>query len=264
MATARISPIPFLLVLGLLAHALALAPVQAQALGEACRVFANSSPPLSIIKNGKVTGFSIELLSEILAEAGEAIEDCEVSEVPWARGLQEVRKNKSAIMFSVARTPEREHLFEWVGPFYRVEMSLIARKDSQFKPDSPSDLTVHQTCVLQGSAPEEILIGLGVPKNNLYPVPDAETCIKLLKYGRIDFFAHVFAMFAHEAALNEVVVADFESVYSLGKTELFFALNKNAPTGLLSRMQKALAQHISPASEPVSPFYRSLLSRHGL
>lgn len=70
-------------------------------------------PPLNMEAEGRVTGFSSELLDLIAADAGIHVRK---QVLPWARAYDRALRNPDVILYSLVRTPERESLFRWVGP----------------------------------------------------------------------------------------------------------------------------------------------------
>jgi len=70
-------------------------------------------PPLNMEADGRVTGFSSELLDLMAAEAGIPLRK---QVLPWARAYDRAVRNSDVILYSLVRTPERENLFRWVGP----------------------------------------------------------------------------------------------------------------------------------------------------
>ena len=70
-------------------------------------------PPLNFEQDGKVTGFSSELLDLMAQEAGVSLQK---QLLPWARAYDRATKPGDTVLYSLVRTPEREALFRWVGP----------------------------------------------------------------------------------------------------------------------------------------------------
>lgn len=70
-------------------------------------------PPLNMEVDGKVMGFSSELLDMMAADAGVTVRK---QVLPWARAYDRALRQSDALIYSVVRTPERESLFRWVGP----------------------------------------------------------------------------------------------------------------------------------------------------
>lgn len=70
-------------------------------------------PPLNYEQDGKVTGFSSELLDLMAAEAGVSLQK---QLLPWGRAYDRATRPGDTVLYSLVRTPERESLFRWVGP----------------------------------------------------------------------------------------------------------------------------------------------------
>jgi len=83
-------------------------------------------PPLNYELDGKVTGFSSELLDLMAQEAGLTIDK---QLLPWVRAYRNVQANKDTLIYSLVRNPERESLFQWVGPISQRRIFLYKHKD---------------------------------------------------------------------------------------------------------------------------------------
>ena len=65
-------------------------------------------PPFNYTENGKVTGFSSEIVLEICERVGHA-KTIEV--LPWARAYKSISNEDNKVLFSTTRTSKREELF---------------------------------------------------------------------------------------------------------------------------------------------------------
>jgi polar amino acid transport system substrate-binding protein len=90
-------------------------------------------PPLSMELDGRVTGFSSELLDWMARDAGVTVQK---QILPWARAYDKALRQSDALLYSLVRTPEREALFRWVGPISPRRIVLYRwadRTDIQLK-----------------------------------------------------------------------------------------------------------------------------------
>lgn len=71
--------------------------------------------PLNYEVNGKVTGFSSDLLDLMATETGISI-SINKQILPWARAMAMVGRQENTLIYSLVRTPERENQFQWIGP----------------------------------------------------------------------------------------------------------------------------------------------------
>lgn len=101
--------------------------------GPACaeRILAvTETSSYTYIENGKVAGPATRLVEATLREA--KLDDFEINLYPWARAYDMALREPNILIYAIARTPDREHLFKWVGQIDRVEPQfyrLSSRKD---------------------------------------------------------------------------------------------------------------------------------------
>ncbi len=65
--------------------------------------------------------------------------------LPWARGYSHVMKQKNHVLFSMARTKDREKLFQWAGPICTSRLVLIALADNKIKLSKFEDVKKYNT-----------------------------------------------------------------------------------------------------------------------
>ncbi len=75
---------------------------------------------------GRVEGISTDVVRLIMEEAGLAYE---IRLLPWSRAFREAGANQRAFIYSLARTKEREHKFDWIAPLAKPDFYLYARED---------------------------------------------------------------------------------------------------------------------------------------
>lgn len=118
-------------------------------------------PPLNYEQDGKVVGFSSELLDLMAKDA-----DVEVTKqvLPWPRAYDMVGRQPNTLIYSLARTPEREALFHWVGPISSRRIVLYRLSDrSDISLKSLDEARAYRIGVVRESASAKGLIKLGFP-----------------------------------------------------------------------------------------------------
>src|SRR4051812_8515778 len=90
------------------------------------RLLTEASPPLSMMEGNTVIGSATEKIREIMVRTGT---DYSIEQLPWRRALTFSRQHPDVCLFSTTRTPDREHLFKWVGPTDEVAWVLLGRSD---------------------------------------------------------------------------------------------------------------------------------------
>jgi len=203
-------------------------------------VMTEELPPFNYSENGKVVGISADLLVEICAKAGVSIERSDVKILPWARAYNTVQNKDRSVLFSMARTEQREKLFKWVGPIYQLEIGLIAPKKAGIQIASASDLKKYRIGTVIEGAPEQLLVKQGMELARLDRLSNPENNIKKLAAGRIDMFSFNVPTAKHLMKKQGLNIDDYETVYSLKKAELYFAFNQEVSAKTIEALQDAL------------------------
>jgi len=81
-------------------------------------------PPRQMMVDGKLTGISVEKIRLLMEQAQLPYS---IHMMPWARAFLIAKEQADACVFSMARTPEREAQFQWVGPLTFSNWVLYAR-----------------------------------------------------------------------------------------------------------------------------------------
>jgi polar amino acid transport system substrate-binding protein len=95
----------------------------------ALEVVSTDNPPFNYEEGGAPRGLGTEVLQAIAADAGLELH---IVFLPWQRALREVEQKPDTLIFTLARTPERETRYEWIGPFAPRKVyfwKLKARRD---------------------------------------------------------------------------------------------------------------------------------------
>lgn len=78
--------------------------------------------PFVYLQDGKIAGPATEVLEKTLQLAG--IKDYRLHIYPWARAYDIALTEPNVLIYLVARTPEREAKFQWVGEFMQTRYHL--------------------------------------------------------------------------------------------------------------------------------------------
>ena len=96
-------------------------------------------PPYNFIKDNLVHGISADILLQLLEKNDISIDRGSIQLFPWPRAYQMVQDIPGSILFSTARTSQREKLFKWVGPITDLTMGLVGLKTKNIKLQSIKD-----------------------------------------------------------------------------------------------------------------------------
>jgi len=192
--------------------------------------------PFNYTENGDITGATTQVVREIARRLG--IDDG-ITVMPWARGYQQLCNKPNVVLFTTARTQEREKLFHWVGPLYVNKMVFYARKDDQRRIDSlDAARRVGAIGTYKNDYGEEVLKSLGF--TNLDRSNSPRSNLRKLISGRLDLWfcdsasAHLVAREAGVAPGEIKAVFVYEQVHS------YIAISKQTAPAIVQQWQAAL------------------------
>ncbi len=200
------------------------------------KIYTEAYPPLNFAEEGKVTGLAVEVVQELMKRA-RTVADIQL--VPWEEGYKAVTEKPNVALFSVAMTPERKPLLQWVGPIAVLNTNFYARKGSHFGIRHLSDAKKHpKVVVVRDYYTEQFLKKEGFP--NLENVASEEAAIRKLLDGKAQLFpGNNISM---PALLKRVSAAmdDVESVLTLSTDLIYVAFSKDTSPELVALWQKTL------------------------
>lgn len=193
--------------------------------------------PSNYVDNGELKGITIETLRLMWKKMG--VPPQKIKVVPWARGYDILLTEKNHVLFSMARTKEREALFKWVGPVFTVKNVLLGRADRKLSIKSLEDARKFRIGTIKEDVLERFLLVNNFDVQKVEGVAGLEQSFEKLKLGRIDFIAFP------ESSLREFIkekkynAKDFKVFYALSESKLYYAFSKDTPDHLIQRFQIA-------------------------
>jgi len=147
-------------------------------------VLTEELPPLNYTQDGKLTGFSVDVVRELQRRVGNTDP---ITVVPWARGYKEALEKPNTVLFSTVRTQERESLFQWVGPLVRWQYVFYKKRGSPIRLNTLKDARrVGSIATYRDDAREQFLRERGF--DNLDSSPKLVSCARKLMEGRVDLW----------------------------------------------------------------------------
>ena len=149
------------------------------------RLLTEENPPYNFrdTGTGTIRGSAVEIVGALMEGAGVKYS---LTLLPWNRAFREVQESAGTCLFVVNRTPEREGLFEWVGPLITGGWALYRRPGSGIMLDSLADLegqTVVGKMGSAGAATLEAETGLTITR-----ATSDEQAARMLYHGRAHFW----------------------------------------------------------------------------
>lgn len=207
----------------------------------ALQVVTEDYPPFSEVQpDGRVTGFSIELVRLLLARAGLVAEP---QVMPWARAFAQAQSGPDVLIFSMARLPEREALFNWVVPLTETNLCLFSWR-GRIRPLANLEAARGlQIATVNGDAGERILVEQGfVIGRDLQPSAHYSLNLEKLRAGRVDLWIANRAMVNHMARQAGYDSRhDLVQVYCAPPYPLYLAASLGTSPEVMARLRAAFA-----------------------
>ena len=208
------------------------------AVSQELSIITEDFPPFNFSKDGKLTGATTEVVQEIMRRL-ELKEQIQV--LPWARGYKRLQTEPNVILFTAARTEEREKLFQWVGPLYAFRLGFYAPKGSGLKISSLEDAkNVSSIATYKDDFREQILQSLNF--TNLDSSNSPHSNLRKLISGRVDlwFFDNIGApKVAHEAGIDPDAI---EELFEYQVNYSYIAISRETPPEIVEAWQATLDQ----------------------
>ncbi|MCE5265266.1 MAG: transporter substrate-binding domain-containing protein [Deltaproteobacteria bacterium] len=194
-------------------------------------------PPVTFIKEGKVTGFVTEIVREIVARQG--IPD-RIRLTSWDEAYNLALNKPNVVLFSAERTEKRENLFQWVGPVGKNSAIFYAKKGSGIRIGSLDEAKkISAIATTTNWFTEQYLKEKGF--TNLVSSPLPVTAIRQLMNGEVKV-----AVFT-DITIPEIVKSagyrmdDLEPVFTVSNTYFYIAVSRGTPAEVVKQWQSALA-----------------------
>ncbi len=194
------------------------------------------NPPVNFTQNGKLTGFSTQIVREILKRLGRSDP---IQVLPWARGYQMLQQKPDVVLFSTIRSKEREHLFKWAGPLCIEHWGFYARRDSALRIRSLEDAKrVRAIATYRDDAKEQFLKAHGF--TNLDSSNSPFSNLKKLMSGRVDLWLDRNMGMPQIARQVGVDPGDLKLVFAVTSADLYIAFSKAMPPSVVAAWQRTL------------------------
>ncbi|NNT93316.1 substrate-binding periplasmic protein [Stutzerimonas nitrititolerans] len=214
----------------------------AQAAPEQINLLTENFPPYNMAVDGKnyardenVQGIAADIVREMFQRAG--IDYTLTLRFPWERVYKMALETPGYGVFVMARLPEREALFKWVGPIGPDDWVLLARADSPINITSLEQARGYNVGAYKGDAIAEHLAAQGLQPS--LALRD-QTNVEKLQSGEIDLWATGDP--AGRYLAKQQGVTGFKRVLRFEDAQLFLALNKETADETVAKLQAALEQ----------------------
>lgn len=195
-------------------------------------------PAQYIDKNGQLSGFAVEIVQEIQRRVGNTDG---IQMVPWARGIEKLKNEPNSLLFSMARTAERDPQYQWIGPISETTYGLYVKADSKLKINSLDDAKqLGLIGVYRGDVRDQILTKLGF--TNLDRANSNIFSFRKLMLGRVAMYADAPLAVKSLVESEGHKLTDIRLAYIFFRTQLYIATSKETDPAIVAKWNRALEQ----------------------
>lgn len=217
-----------------------LSNVNAQEQEPELTILLNDWAPYNFKEGSKVVGISTELVEAALQKANIKYK---LLVYPFKRALYTVQETPNTLLYTVARIPELEHMYKWIGPLHTREVYLYklnSRSDIQI--NNIADIKQYKTSVLMGGSVEQFLKRNHFQENKDYFVTvNSEQILKALFKKRTDLIPGDPLDLAYQMKMLGYDQSAIEKAYLLSSEGGYYMIaNKKTPDEIVTKIQKSL------------------------
>ncbi|HOG82610.1 MAG TPA: transporter substrate-binding domain-containing protein [Smithellaceae bacterium] len=224
----------FLLTISLILFTGALSAAQAGQ--EKLKIYTDSFEPLNYLDNGRLTGLAAEVVQEIVKRTKTK---ADIKVAAWEDGYKAVMERPNTALFSMAMTPERKAMFQWVGPITVQDTNFYAKKGANTGIARLEDAKkAPKIVVVKNYASEEQLRKTGF--TNLETVITEDAAIKKLLRGEAELFPSGNITMPSLLRNNGATMNDVEKVLNLSTNMGYIAFSRSTSPKLVALWQKKL------------------------
>ncbi|MCC5854129.1 MAG: transporter substrate-binding domain-containing protein [Idiomarina sp.] len=208
-------------------------------------------PPFSFATPDHVDGVNTELLRGILSEAGY---QAEFMVVPWGRAQRFAQTDPKACFYSAVRSPERESLYQWVGPLSSERIHLFS-----LNPEHPvyESFATVKNYVVGGQTADAYTDYIEAQGVTVSRVAEVEVSLQMLSTGRLDLWLSGEIAGHYMAAQRGLTLYPVAS--STTSFDLWLACHVDMPETVISMLNLGVRQKQDTGAyaEILSRFMRS-------
>lgn len=205
---------------------------------EPLALFTHELPPLNFTEKEQISGLSVDVVRELMRRT--RIE-ASITMEPWARAYKTVSSKPDTALFFMTHTPEREALFQWVGPIVTVASDFFGKDGSSIQLHGLEEArAVKIIYVHRGSVQDSALQRLGF--QNLVQANSPEDVIRLLALSDKDEAIALLTSLAVPPLLVKRGMAhdSVKPLLTMSRQQGYMAFSKSTSADTIDKFQKAL------------------------
>lgn len=212
-------------------------------------------PPITFLHQGRPAGFVTDTVREISARLQYADN---IRLTSWKNAYNMALLHPNVVLFSAERTPEREALFQWVGPVGHNRSILYAKKGANIKVSNLEDAKALKAIATTTDwFTEQHLKGEGF--SNLLSSKEPTENVRQLMNGEVQLSIFTDITIPEIVAEAGYSMADLQPVLTVSQTDFYIAFSKDTPQEIVAQWQNKLDEMKQDGS--FERIYRSYLPK---
>lgn len=219
-------------------------------------------PPYNYREGDAVTGLSIDLLLAAAKQSGIEFDTSNISLQPWPRAYRSALIRPDTVLFATTRTESREELFKWAGPISTTRIVLLAKRERGIEIANPMQIAQYRIGVIRDDVGEQLLLGLGIPRDSMVESSVPQTLAKQFTKNRIDVWAYEENVARWWLKKEKLGNDDLEVVFVLREGELYYAFNQMTDDEVVRQLQQGIDAVKQSSDDGLKSDYETILEKY--
>lgn len=205
-------------------------------------IYTPEEPPLGYTdENGFFTGISVDVIEEIQRRVND---HTPIQVIPWARAYHIALQKPNIVLFTAARTPEREDRFHWITPINQNAWAFFEKTQVEQPKQTLADaMQLERIGAMRGAAHERFLLNNGFTEDHIHRATDFEQNIRMLNAGRIDALFYSLIGLALSAKNAGIDVRQFRPSFIITPPKAYIVMSLGTDDAVVA-LWKQTAENI--------------------
>jgi len=211
------------------------ASAASSAAGVRLRLLSEEFPPINFTEAGQPSGLAVEIVQQVMLRLAQVVP---IEFLPWARAYREAQGRQPVALFSAARIPEREKLFQWAGPIVTFYSSFYARAGAERLKRFDDARHAEDVLVVRDWYTAQQLASEGF--HNLRHVSDPVQGLRMLLAGRSSLFASERISMPSTLQSAGIEPGALAEVYTYASSDGYIAFSPGTPRRVVAAWQREI------------------------
>lgn len=218
--------------------------------------------PFNYEREGIPAGIAVDILEKVFDTVHANKTRADVHIVPLFEGFRRMQNENETVLFSIVKTPEREPLYKWAGPFTKGRFVLFAPADRNITISLAEDLNTYSIGAIEGTIENTLLTDIGIDPARITGGLVPDDLIGMLIDGSIDIWATGDSTGWYAMKKAGIDPKKYEIVYTLREDDFYFIFTRDVPESLIQTFNQTLAQFLSQKNESGVTEYEKIMSKN--